>query len=61
MKPVIDHPEARAELDAAAIGYESLSTGLGNSFIDEVETIVDWIEESPVRHRFATLVEHITV
>ena len=49
MKPVIYHPEARAELDAAVDRYESLSAGLGESFIDEVEAIVARIEESPVQ------------
>ena len=49
MKPVIYHPEARAEFDAAADRYESHSVGLGNSFIDEVEAIVARIAESPAQ------------
>jgi hypothetical protein len=49
VKPVIYHPEASAEFDAAAERYESLSAGLGGSFIDEVETIVARIEESPAQ------------
>lgn len=49
MKPVIYHPEASAEFDAAAERYESLSAGLGGSFIDEVEAIVARIEESPAQ------------
>jgi hypothetical protein len=40
VKPVIYHPEASAELDAAVKRYESLSVGLGESFVDEVEAIV---------------------
>jgi toxin ParE1/3/4 len=47
VKPVIYHPEASAEFDAAAERYESLAAGLGGSFIDEVEAIVARIEESP--------------
>ena len=38
--PIIDHPEASAEFDAAAERYESLSVGLGESFVDEVEALV---------------------
>ena len=49
MKPVIYHPEASAEFDAAAERYESLSIGLGESFIDEVEAIVARIEEFPAQ------------
>jgi hypothetical protein len=49
VKPVIYHPEASAEFDAAAERYESLSAGLGDSFIEEVESIVVRIEESPAQ------------
>jgi hypothetical protein len=50
VKPVIIyHPEASAEFEAAAERYESLSAGLGGSFIDEVEAIVARIEESPAQ------------
>ena len=49
MKPVIYHPEASAEFDAAVERYESLSVGLGESFVDEVEAIVARIEESPAQ------------
>ena len=49
MKPVIYHPDAKAEFDAAADRYESLSVGLGESFIDEVEAVVARIEEAPAQ------------
>lgn len=49
MKPVIYHPEVSAEFDAAAERYESLSVGLGESFVDDVEAIVARIEESPAQ------------
>jgi hypothetical protein len=49
VKPVIYHPEARAEFDAAAERYESLSVGLGESFVDAVEAIVARIEEAPAQ------------
>jgi toxin ParE1/3/4 len=49
VKPVIYHPEASAEFDAAVERYESLSVGLGESFVDEVEAIVARIEESPAQ------------
>jgi hypothetical protein len=47
VKPVVYHPEASAEFDAAADCYEALAVGLGNSSIDEVEAIVGRIAESP--------------
>jgi toxin ParE1/3/4 len=49
VKAVIYHPAASAELDAAVERYESLSVGLGESFVDEVEAIVARIEESPAQ------------
>jgi toxin ParE1/3/4 len=49
VKPVVYHPEASAEFDAAVERYESLSVGLGESFVDEVEAIVARIEESPAQ------------
>ena len=49
MKPVLYHPEASAEFNAAADRYESLSAGLGDSFIDEVAAVVARIEESPAQ------------
>ncbi len=49
MKAVIYHPEASVEFDAAVERYESLSVGLGESFVDEVEAIVARIEESPAQ------------
>jgi hypothetical protein len=49
VKPVIYHPEARAEFDAGTERYESLSVGLGESFIDEVEAIVARIEAAPAQ------------
>jgi toxin ParE1/3/4 len=52
VKPVIYHPEARAEFDAAAERYESLSVGLGESFVDEVEAVVARIEEVPAQFPF---------
>jgi hypothetical protein len=49
VKAVIYHPEASVEFDAAVERYESLSVGLGESFVDEVEAIVARIEESPAQ------------
>jgi plasmid stabilization system protein ParE len=49
VKPVVYHPDASAEFDAAVERYESLSVGLGESFVDEVEAIVARIEESPAQ------------
>jgi hypothetical protein len=40
VKPVVYHTEASAEFDAAAERYESLSAGLGGSFIDEVRRLL---------------------
>jgi hypothetical protein len=47
VKLVLYHPEASAELAAAADRYESVSLGLGAAFVDEVAALVARIEEFP--------------
>jgi toxin ParE1/3/4 len=41
------HPEAEAELEDAAVFYESRMHGLGKSFAAEVERIITLIREFP--------------
>lgn len=41
------HPEARAELRAAAIWYDEQRPGLGNEFVAEVSSMVGSIGEAP--------------
>ena len=47
MTDVRIHPDARAELLAAATYYEEQSGGLGGQFIDEVQRVFDLVAESP--------------
>ncbi|MEM1115589.1 MAG: type II toxin-antitoxin system RelE/ParE family toxin [Bacteroidota bacterium] len=47
MTDVRFHPDARAELLAAATYYEERSDGLGGQFIDEAQRVFDLIAESP--------------
>lgn len=47
MIPYSFHPEAEAELVAAAMFYESRMVGLGKSFAAEVERTVSLIREHP--------------
>jgi toxin ParE1/3/4 len=49
LKPVIFHPEARAELDASVTFYEELRPGLGLDFAAEVEAMVWAIRGDPGR------------
>lgn len=41
------HPEARAELRAAALWYEEQRPGLGDDFVAEVSRALDRIGETP--------------
>jgi hypothetical protein len=41
------HPEARAELRAAALWYDERRPGLGDDFIAEVSSMLDKIAEVP--------------
>ena len=41
------HPEARAELRAAALWYDTRRPGLGDEFISEVSATLDRIAEAP--------------
>ena len=50
MNPVIFHPEAQAELDAAVAWYESQSPGLGLDLQAEVEAAVRMIQQQPQLH-----------
>lgn len=43
----IFHPEAEAEMRAAAIWYEQRTKGLGFSFLDEVQVGVQCIAQDP--------------
>lgn len=38
-------PEAEADLEDAAVWYESQRTGLGHSFLDEVESLTRTLAE----------------
>jgi plasmid stabilization system protein ParE len=44
------HPEAEADLDAAALYYEDRVPGLGIALIDEVEQAIGEIREYPLAH-----------
>ncbi len=46
---VIYHPDAEAELIAAALYYESERNGLGSEFVDEIEAAIVSILEDPRR------------
>jgi plasmid stabilization system protein ParE len=41
-------PEAEADLEDAAVWYESQRTGLGHSFLDEVESLTRTLAEQPL-------------
>ena len=41
------HPEARAELRAAAIWFEEQRVGLGDEFVLEISSVFDRIAENP--------------
>ena len=41
------HPEARAELRAAALWYDERRSGLGDELVAEIATILDRIGEGP--------------
>jgi hypothetical protein len=43
--PVELHPEARAEIRAAALWYEERRAGLGDDFVSEISTALTRIEE----------------
>jgi len=47
VKPIYFHPEADAEVIEAARYYETRSSGLGLSFLAEVERCVSQITENP--------------
>jgi plasmid stabilization system protein ParE len=47
MKPVIFHPEARAELTAAAQYYEAQREGLGLEFTEAIEAVIEQIRQLP--------------
>ena len=51
MKPVLLHAAAEAELQDAIAFYESRRTGLGLSFLSEVEHVSDLIQQDPDRWR----------
>ena len=43
------HPEAREELIAAALYYESQRSGLGDEFLDEVDVAIAAVLDAPER------------
>ena len=47
MKPVLIHPQAKAELDAAVAYYESHLPGLGMDFLAQVEEAIQKIRRNP--------------
>ena len=47
MKRVLFHPEAEAEMTAAARWYEERAPGLGAALLDEVEAAIARIAASP--------------
>ncbi|MFN8633518.1 MAG: type II toxin-antitoxin system RelE/ParE family toxin [Chloroflexota bacterium] len=47
MIPYILHPEAEAEIDAAAAVYEAQQSGLGTSFVAAVEHAVSFMRTYP--------------
>jgi toxin ParE2 len=48
---VVSHPEADAELEAAALWYEERQPGLGGDFLDEFERTLRRILSEPERWR----------
>ena len=46
---VVSHPEADAEMEAAALWYEERQPGLGNDFLDEFERTLRRIVAEPER------------
>ncbi len=47
MKPVVFHPDARADLLEARQFYENQAAGLGARFVDEVDLVVQLIQAHP--------------
>jgi plasmid stabilization system protein ParE len=48
---VVSHPEADAELEAAALWYEERQAGLGDAFLDQFEQALRRIVAQPQRWR----------
>jgi plasmid stabilization system protein ParE len=48
---VVSHPEADAELEAAALWYKERQPGLGENFLDEFERTLRRILNKPERWR----------
>lgn len=48
---VVSHPEAEAELEAAALWYDERQPGLGDDFLDEFEHTLRRIVAEPLRWR----------
>ena len=47
MKPIVFHPDAEAELDAAVAYYESQRTGVGLELKSAVENAIHIIQQNP--------------
>jgi ParE toxin of type II toxin-antitoxin system, parDE len=52
MLPVVSHPEADEELEAAARWYEERQPGLGDDFLDDFELTLRRVAGDPQRPRF---------
>ncbi|MGO9243461.1 MAG: type II toxin-antitoxin system RelE/ParE family toxin [Verrucomicrobiia bacterium] len=48
MKPLVVHPQAKAELDGAIAWYESQVPGLGLDFLVSIEQAFQKIQQSPL-------------
>lgn len=47
MKPAVFHPQADAEMIAAAQWYDSQHRGLGSEFLDEIDAAIARVSETP--------------
>jgi plasmid stabilization system protein ParE len=62
VKPVVFHPEAEAELIAAARFYETHRIGLGLDFISEIRRAADVLVANPRRgHRFSKRLRRLLI
>jgi toxin ParE1/3/4 len=50
VKRVVTHPEAEAELEAAATYYERRRSGLGQQFLDEFEAALSRLLDNPQQY-----------
>jgi toxin ParE1/3/4 len=56
------HPEARGELRAAALWYETQRAGLGDEFVDEVTAVIAALSDAPnVWSRWPNVPQHLNI